>query len=155
MDPMFSVSTLIHASPEQAFWFLADPLTASIIDPAVVSYEPEGGTMGLGVTNHIRMRMLGVPLKLTSETIEWEPGRSMGFRSLKPARPAVAVARHLFEQGADGAVYTWSMEFLPTGFGGRIVAGAGAALLERNARAQQQRVRRVLEAANGVGRPQA
>ena len=58
---------------------LADPPTASVIDPAVVSYEPEGRTMGLGVRNHIRVKMLGMPVKLTSETIEWEPGSRMGF----------------------------------------------------------------------------
>lgn len=40
--------------------------------------------MSLGVRNHIRMTMLDIPVKLTSETIEWEPGRRMGFRSIKP-----------------------------------------------------------------------
>ena len=35
--------------------------------------------MGLGVRNHIRVKMLGIPVKLTSETIEWEPGSRMGF----------------------------------------------------------------------------
>lgn len=143
----FSVRTLIRASPSQVFWFLADPLTASVIDPAVVSYEPEGGVMGLGVKNHIRMRLLGLPLKLTSETIAWEPGMRMEFQSLTPRRPATAVATHLFEACDEGTAYTWSMEFLPNGIGGRAAARASAALLARNAVAQQERVRRVLEAA--------
>jgi hypothetical protein len=147
MKTTFSVTTSIQATPAQVFWFLADPSTASVIDPAVVSYEPEGGTMGMGVWNHIRMKMLGIPLKLTSETIEWEPGRRMAFRSIKPGRPAIGVATHLFEAGREGTVYTWSMDFLPTGFGGRVMAGLGAALFERNAVAQQARVRTVLEAA--------
>jgi hypothetical protein len=154
MKNTFSVVTHIRASPAQVFWFLADPSTASIIDPAVASYEPEGGTMGLGVTNHIRIKMFGIPLRLTTETIEWEPGSRMGFRSIKPGRPAIAVATHLFEPDPQGTVYTWSMEFLPTGIGGRAVAAAGAALFERNATAQQDRVRRVLEAANEADRPQ-
>jgi hypothetical protein len=149
MKTSFSVTTRIQATPDQVFWFIADPSTASIIDPAVVSYEPEGGAMGMGVRNHIRMKMLGVPLKLTSETIEWEPGRRMGFRSIKPGRPAIGVATHSFEAGPGGTVYTWSMDFVPTGFGGRVMAGLSAALLKRNAAAQGERVRKVLEAAVG------
>jgi len=153
MKNTFSVVTHIRASPTQVFWFLADPSTASIIDPAVASYEPEGAAMGLGGTNHIRIKMFGIPLRLTTETIEWEPGSRMGFRSIKPGRPAIAVATHLFEPHPQGTVYTWSMEFLPTGIGGRAMAAAGAALFERNATAQQDRVRRVLEAANNGDRP--
>ena len=67
--------------------------------------------MGLGVANHIRIKMFGIPLRLTTETIEWEPGSRMGFRSIKPGRPAIAVATHLFEPDPQGTVYTWSMEF--------------------------------------------
>ena len=154
MKTSFSVTTRIQATPAQVFWFLADPLTASVIDPAVVSYEPEGGVMGMGVRNHIRMKMLGIPVKLTSETIEWEPGRRMGFRSIKPRRPVIGVATHLFEPCPEGTLYTWSMDFVPTGVGGRLVAGLSAALLGRNAIAQGELVRKVLEAATGPVPPQ-
>ncbi len=154
MKTAFSVATRIRATPERVFWFLADPSTASVIDPAVRSYEPEGGTMGLGVRNHIRMKMLGVPVKLMSETIEWEPGRRMGFRSIKPRRPVIGVATHLFEPCPEGTLYTWSMDFVPTGVGGRLVAGFSAALLGRNAIAQGELVRKVLEAATGPVPPQ-
>lgn len=150
MKTAFSVTTRIRVPPDRVFWFLADPSTASVIDPAVVSYEPEGGTMGLGVRNHIRMRMLGIPVTLTSETIEWDPGRRMGFRSINPRRPVIAVATHVFEPCPEGTVYTWSMDFLPTGVGGRLTAAVSAALLGRNAIAQGERVRRVLEAAAPV-----
>ncbi len=94
MKTSFSVTTRIQATAAQVLWFHADPLTASVIDPAVVSYEPEGGVMGMGVRNHIRMKMLGIPVKLTSETIEWEPGTRMGFRSIKPGAPR-SVWRHI------------------------------------------------------------
>ena len=30
----FAVTTLIPATPDQVFWFLADPSTAAVIDPA-------------------------------------------------------------------------------------------------------------------------
>lgn len=147
MKTTFSVTTRIQATPAQVFWFLADPTTASVIDPAVVSYQPEGGAMGLGVKNQIRMKMLGIPVRLTSETIEWEPGKKMVFRSIKPGRPAVGVATHLFETCPEGTEYTWSMAFVPTGIGGRVMARLSAALFERNAIGQQQRVRTVIEAA--------
>lgn len=103
--------------------------------------------MGLGVKNHIRMKLLGIPVKLTSETIEWEPGTRMGFRSIKPRRPAIGVATHLFEPCPEGTLYTWSMNFVPTGIGGRVMAGLSAALLGPNAIVQGERVRKVLEAA--------
>jgi hypothetical protein len=106
--------------------------------------------MGLGVRNHIRMKLLGIPVKLTSETIEWDPGRRMGFRSIEPGRPVVGVATHVFEPCPEGTLYTWSMEFLPTGVGGRVMAAFSAALLSRNAITQGERVRRVVEAAAGT-----
>jgi len=143
----FSVTTLIRATPDQVFWFLADPSTAPVIDPAVISYEPIGGTMGLGVRNRIRMKMFGIPLTVMSETIEWEPAERMAFRSIEPGRPAIGLATHRFEACPDGTLYTWSMDFVPTGVGGRIAAALSAAMFERNAIAQQERVRRVLDAA--------
>lgn len=117
MKTDFSVTIRIEATPAQVFWFLADPATASVIDPAVLSYEPEGGVMGLGSVNHIRLRMLGVRLRLTSETVGWEPGALMVFRSTKPGRPVVAIATHRFDTSIGGTIYTWSMEFVPTGVG--------------------------------------
>jgi hypothetical protein len=41
------------------------------------------------------------------------------------------------------------MDFVATGVGGRVVAALSAALLGRNAVAQGERLRRVLEAASG------
>ena len=147
MKTGFAVTTLIRATPAQVFWFMAEPSTAPVIDPAVISYEPIGGTMGLGVKNRIRVRMLGIPLTVTSETIEWEPVERMSFRSIEPGRPAIGLATHRFEACPDGTLYTWSMDFVPTGVGGRIAAVLSAAMFERNAIAQQERVRRVLGAA--------
>lgn len=143
----FSTSIVIRVSPARVFSFLADPSTARVIDPAIVSYEPDGGTMGLGVHNRIRLRMLGIPMQVVSETTVWKPDALMVFRSIKPAKPVVTLATHSFEAHPDGTTYTWSMEFVPTGFGGRLVATVAARMFERNARVQQQRVRAELERA--------
>lgn len=142
----FSTTIFVKVPPLNVFTLLADPLTASVIDPAVVRYEPEGGTMGLGVRNHMHLRIMGIPMRLTTETTAWEPGQRMEFRSIKPARPVLAVATHRFEPSLEGTSYTWSMQFIPTGVGGRVVSALGASMFERNARAQQRRVRVVLEA---------
>jgi hypothetical protein len=98
-----------------------------------------------------------VPLRLTSLTTAWEPGQRMELRSVRPSRPAVGLATHRFERCAEGTDYTWSMEFTPTGFGGRLTAAVAAVLFERNAKAQQERVRVVLEAvaSPAVPRPPA
>lgn len=141
----FSVSIVIAVPPAAVFAYLADPRTAPVIDPAVASYEPEGGNMGLGVRNRIKMRMLGIPIVLVSETIGWERDTMMAFRSIKPGRPAVGVATHRFERHPSGTTYTWSMDFVPTGLGGRLMARVAARLFARNARKQQQRLRSVLE----------
>ena len=108
--------------------------------------------MGLGVMNHMKLRLLGVNRNITSETTDWDPGIRMAFRSLTPGRPVVVSATHLFEPCAAGTRYTWSMGFTPKGIGGRLAARCAAALLRRNADAQQQRVRTVIEAVNDAGR---
>ena len=56
MNRGFSTTIVIEVPPATVFGFLADPSTASVIDPAVVRYEPEGGTMGLGIRNHIHLQ---------------------------------------------------------------------------------------------------
>ncbi len=61
-------------------------------------------------------------------------------------RPAVGVVTHCFDDRTDGTHYTLSMDFVPTGVGGRVAAAMSAAMFERNAVAQQERVRRVIEA---------
>ena len=99
-----------------------------------------------GHVNRVRIKMLGIPLTLMSEATEWQPGERMSFRSIEPGRPAIGVATHRFDPCPEGTLYTWSMDFVPTGLGGRITAVVSAAMFERNAAAQQERVRRVLEA---------
>ena len=147
MKPGFSTTIVIEVPPAMVFGFLADPSTASVIDPAVMRYDPEGGTMGLGIRNHIHLRIMGVPIQMTSVTTAWEPGQRMEFRSIRPARPAVGEATHQFEPSRDGTIYTWSMHFIPTGLGGGPTAALAAGAFQRNAREQQRRVKIVLEAA--------
>lgn len=142
----FSRSVRICCRPEVVFAFLADPSTARRIDPAIRSYEPEGGVMGPGVRNHIRLRMAGIPVQSVSETVQWDPPRKMAFRSVRPSRPVLVEAVHTFEPSSNGStLYTWHMRFVPVGPAGRVVAPVAAWLFRRNADAQQVRLRRELE----------
>jgi hypothetical protein len=131
---------LIPRPPAVVFAFLADPATAPVIDPAVISYEPEGGTMGPAVRNTIRLRLAGIPVRVVSETVGWEPPHRMAFRSVRPRWPVVVEGIHTFEPADDGTRYTWAMRFRPTGLFGRALSPLAAWSFRRNAAAQQSRL---------------
>jgi hypothetical protein len=141
----FSESIVIRASPAAAFAYLADPSTASVIDPAVLSYEPDSLPMRAGTRNTIRVRMYGVPMTMVSVTREWEEGRRMVMESARPARPVRGAATHLFERHPEGTRYTWSMEMTPNGPGGCLLARIMSVVMRRNARRQQARFKRIME----------
>ncbi len=141
----FAESIVMKVAPQRAFAYLADPATAPIIEPAVISYTPDTLPMHAGGTNTIRVRMLGLRATLVTRTVEWEEGRRMVLESVRPSRPVRGRATHLFEPHPDGVRYTWSMEMLPAGFGGGIAARAMTWLMRRNARRQQARFKREVE----------
>ncbi len=141
----FSESIVIRTAPERAFSYLADPATAHVIDPAVISYEPDTLPMRAGTTNTVRVRMYGIPMTMVSRTLEWDEGRRMVLESIRPARPVRGRATHTFEPHPDGVRYTWSMEMEPTGFGGRLAARLMTTLMRRNARRQQARFKQAME----------
>jgi carbon monoxide dehydrogenase subunit G len=141
----FSESIVIKVPPAAAFAYLADPTTASVIDPAVLSYEPDSLPLRAGTVNTVRVRLYGIPTTMVSRTVEWEEGRRMVLESIQPARPIRGAATHLFEPHAEGTLYTWSMEMTPTGFGGRVFGRVMTIIMRRNARKQQARFKRVME----------
>ncbi len=139
-------NAIIHCSPEAAFAYLADPTTAPVIDPAVISYQPDSLPMRAGTRNSIRVRMYGIPMTMVSVTREWEEGRRMVLESVRPSRPVRGVATHLFEPIQEGTRYTWAMEMTPTGPGGALLARVMSVVMRRNARRQQARFKRIMEA---------
>lgn len=143
----FSESIVIEASPEDAFAYLGDPNTASVIDPAVVSYVSDTNPMGVGSVNTVRVRLFRLPFVLTTTTrvLEWEPGHRMVIESVRPARPVKGTATHLFEPHPLGTLYTWAMEITPTGVGGGILAPIFARFMRSNARRQQERFKAIME----------
>jgi hypothetical protein len=142
----FSESIVIKVPREKAFAYLADPATAHIIDPAVISYVPDSLPMRPGVRNTIRVRMFGIRMTMVSEVREWEEGRRMVMESVQPERPMRGIATHLFEPHPEGTRYTWSMEMTPNGFGGRLLCRFMSWFMRRNAAAQQARFKQVMEA---------
>lgn len=142
----FSESILIRVPPSQAFSYLANPETATVIDPAVIYYRPERLPMAVGVRNHIKARFYGIPMKMVTETKVWEEGHRMVIESVRPARPLMGRATHLFEPHELGTLYTWSMEIIPTGPGGNLAAKLFRRFMQKNARKQQTQFREIMEA---------
>lgn len=143
----FRESIVINVSPEAAFAYLGDPDTASVIDPAVVSYVSDTNPMGVGSVNTVRVRLFRLPFALTTTThvLEWEPGHRMVIESVRPARPVKGTATHLFEPHPLGTLYTWAMEITPTGVGGGILAPIFARFMRSNALRQQGRFKATME----------
>ena len=137
----FSRSIILPVSPIEAFAYLGDPTTASIVDPAVISYESDMSPMDVGAHNKVRFRMFGLVLSAESVVLTWAPGELMVIESVRPARPARGIATHRFEVHPGGTLYTWSMEFLPTIPGGWIAARIAAWGFGRAVQRQQERFR--------------
>ncbi len=62
-------------------------------------------------------------------------------------------APHRFDAYEEGTLYTSPMDFIPTGLGGQFAAVLSAACFRRDAVAQKDRVRTVLEAASRPSTP--
>ena len=83
----FSESIILPVSPSEAFAYLGDPRTASIVDPAVISYSSDKDPMGVGAHNKVRARMFGVVMSMEASST-WIPGELMVIEStrLRPGR---------------------------------------------------------------------
>ncbi len=124
-----------------AFDFLADPSTATIIDPMIREYRPDTPTMALGTRNVLRLRVWGLPLRSESVVEAWEPGVLMRMASTRPTRPVKVLAEHRFEPlGDERCRYTWAISCEPTVPGGWLVARLFGRFLAANARAQGPRL---------------
>jgi hypothetical protein len=140
-----------------AFAFVADPSTATVIDPAVREYRPDTVPMGEGTRIAIRLRMWGLPWRGESVVRAWEPDRSMVMESVRPARPVRIVATHRFEparsRAASGPVddqrctYTWEVRVVPSGPPGlgALAARLVARFMRADVAAQQIRLEAALE----------
>ena len=139
-----------------AFDFLADPSTATVIDPAIREYRPDTEPMGEGTRTVVRFRMWGLPVRATSVVTDWEPGIRMRMASEHPARPAQVIATHRFDTAGDErCTYTWTIECVPVGRAGHLPARVLARFFRRNATAQQARFKAEVERRWRAGRADA
>jgi len=141
----FAESIVLKVPPEEAFAYLGDPSTATAVDPAVISYEPDSIPMKAGTISRVRARLGVIPVSMTTRVRAWEEGRRMVIETVRPAYPFRAVATHLFEKHPEGATYTWSMDFSPTFPGGGLVAAVSSRLMRRAVKAQQVRFKEIME----------
>jgi hypothetical protein len=141
----FSETIALGVPAEYAFDYLADPLTAPIIDPAVIEYLPDRLPMQQGTHVQIHMRAWGVPTKIETVVTNWEPGKRMDMRGVRPTRPITVTATHTFDTIPQGCLYTWAMTFQPNAPLGRLAAGPSRRFMQRNARRQQIRFKTHVE----------
>jgi hypothetical protein len=141
----FARSIVIGVPPDVAFDYLADPTTATVIDPMIVHYRPDQVPMRVGTHVDIKVRAAGLRVRMASAVTVWEPGQRMVFRSTAPARPLDVVAEHRFEPHPSGTSYTWSVAAIPNLRGAGVAARVVIAIMRRNAAGQQRRLKAVLE----------
>jgi hypothetical protein len=129
-----------------AFDFLADPSTATVIDPAVREYTPDTSPMRVGTRNRIRLRIWGFPVRAVSIVEAWEPGHRMVMVSERPARPVRVSATHRFDPlGPERCRYTWQVDLVATMPLGSLAARLLCRALRANVAAQQQRFKAEVE----------
>jgi hypothetical protein len=147
----FSESIVIKVQPSDAFAYLGNPETATIIDPAVLSYLPDTVPMAVGTINTVKVRMFGLRLTTVTRVLIWDAGRRMVIESVRPSRPVKGIATHTFDPHPEGTLYTWSMEIVPTFVGGRFFAAFFCRFMRMNARRQQARFKQAMEISEAVG----
>lgn len=140
MTAGFSERVEMGVPAQFAFDVLADPATATVIDPAIREYRPDTVPMSLGTRTLVRFRMWGLPVRAESVVRDWEPGTRMVMESERPSRPVRVTATHSFEALADDrSAYTWSVVCVPTVPLASPAARVLIRFLRSNAVAQQRR----------------
>lgn len=124
MHRIFQASTLLRATPAEAFDFHADPRNiARIAPPSLVLQEVEtGGPARVGGRFRIRARQHGLPLRWTGIWERVEKPRALVDTALESPF-AHWRHSHLFEPVGDGCLMTDRIEYLlKGGTAGRIAS---------------------------------
>jgi len=104
---VFEGSAVLPTTPERAFAIVGDPANEARIFPMITRYEPEGGVMREGGTNHMRGRVLGLPLRMQSVTRVWDPPRRIVREGTKPAGPVRMTLTQTFQPHPEGTLATY------------------------------------------------
>jgi hypothetical protein len=99
---------------ERAWALLADTPRMVELDPLLLAYEPEGGTMAEGGLNRVTSRLGPLRVRLTTRTEVFDPpGRAM-FASVAPSRPVHVSADDRLDPTPTGCRYSVSFVVTPT-----------------------------------------
>lgn len=103
------------AVPVAAAWaLLSDTPRMVALDPLLVAYEPERGTLEVGTLNRVTARVGPFRTRLTTRTEALEPGRRAVFVSVRPRFPVRVRAEDTLEPTGAGCRYTVAMTVTPT-----------------------------------------
>lgn len=80
----FKETVDLATTSERAFWFTVTPDKPADIDPAVDYWQPQELPPGIGTDNHFNMRILGVPVRMVSRFVEFDPPHRFAIVGVRP-----------------------------------------------------------------------
>ena len=129
----------LPASPESSWKFVVD--RGDEIEP--LKFESRGEQRA-GTLNDLSGRMAGIPIRVVSRTVEWDPPRRCVFESVKPSWPISTRIIETFEPSRTDTRHTIHYEVTPSGLLGRLPALLVCRLMRRSRRQYQERLRDAL-----------
>ena len=80
----FTDTADLRTSPRRAFWFGVRPDAIADVDPMVNSWQPQELPPRVGTENHMRTRVLGIPMKAVSRFVEFDPPHRFVLDGVRP-----------------------------------------------------------------------
>jgi carbon monoxide dehydrogenase subunit G len=99
---------------DEAWAFLGDTSRVVALDPVLVAYEPETGTVEEGTLNRVTARVGPFRTVMTTRTEVLEPPHRAVFASVSPSRPVRVLTEDTLESTERGCRYTVTMTITPT-----------------------------------------
>jgi hypothetical protein len=116
----------LSTTTRRAFWFGVRPDTLADLDPSYEYWQPQELPPRVGTDNHLRMKVLGVPMSVVSCFVEFDPPHRFVLDGVRPpfARWSRTVAT--FEElpsGGTRATFLMELRYPPWGaFFARVMA---------------------------------
>jgi hypothetical protein len=129
----------LGCTPDEIFWYLISPETASTVDPTIVEWRSEVFPPKVGTLNHLKAKAFGVSMRMTSRFTEFDPPRRMVVEGVRPPMAKWTRSIHDLQAVPGGMRYTNTVDMRPP-FGFRLVHRLMARHLRRGVREGSERL---------------
>jgi hypothetical protein len=92
---------------------MIDPKTAPTVDPTIVEWRSDEFPPTVGTLNHLKAKLFGVRMKITSRFTEFDPPRRMVIEGVRPPMAKWTTGIHALEALLGGTRYTYTVEMRP------------------------------------------